>query len=383
MIYGVPFPNLNKSINTGLSFFLSFFFFFFILLVIYHFTDLYIKITSMAEKVLLTGASGFIAGHILKLLIDAGYFVIGTVRSEGKGEFLKKLYPKSFDYVIVQDVAAPNAFNEAFKSNPDIKYVQHTASPFSFNEGNKAQDYLEPAVKGTVSVLKTTKEFGSNVKKVVITSSFAAVIHTNPTDDPNFVYTEKDWNNITLEQASDDSVLINAYLGSKTFAERAAWEFSDKEKPSFAISTVQFPLVWGPPINDIGLSTLNTSNNVLLNVLKLPKDTTEFNDHSPHWVDVRDVAKAHVVAQTSEELDNERAFIYSGVAGTQLVLDVLREVRPDLREKLPVGKPGSFDPSKFPKVDSSKSQKALGFEVTPLATTLLDVFNWVDAHSEN
>ena len=53
------------------------------------------------------------------------------------------------------------------------------------------------------------------MKKVVITSSFAAVIHTNPTDDPNFVYTEKDWNNITLEQASDDSVLINAYLGSR------------------------------------------------------------------------------------------------------------------------------------------------------------------------
>ena len=96
----------------------------------------------------------------------------------------------SFYYVIVQDVAAPNAFDELL--NPILtSSMSSTLHPLlALMRVTRRRITQEPAIKGTVSVLKTTKEFGSNVKKVVITSSFAAVIHTNPTDDPNFVYTE-------------------------------------------------------------------------------------------------------------------------------------------------------------------------------------------------
>ncbi|KAF5092309.1 hypothetical protein D0Z00_004646 [Geotrichum galactomycetum] len=335
-----------------------------------------------AEKVLLSGASGFLAGHILKLLIDNGYYVIGTVRSEGKGEFLKKLYPENFEYAIVKDISEPNAFDAIFQSNPDIKYVQHTASPFTFNATSAEKDFLRPAIDGTLSILKGTKKYGLNVKKVVVTSSFAAVMNLNPVFDPNLVYTEDTWNNITYEQANDDNNLVFAYVGSKTFAEKAAWEFMETEKPKFVLSTVQIPYVWGNPINDIGIQTLNTSNEVIANIMKLSKDTTEFTEHYPYWVDVRDASRTHLAAMTLEELNNKRVFYYSGLAGVQTILDTLHKVRPEATANLPVGKPGSFDEKAWPPIDNSRTMKVLGFQPTPLESTLADIVDWVEDHRE-
>ena len=335
-----------------------------------------------AEKVLLSGASGFIAGHILKLLIDSGYTVVGTVRSEGKGEFLKKLYPKNFEYAIVEDISEPNAFDAVFQANPDFTYVLHTASPFTFNATSAEKDFLRPAVQGTLSILNSTKIYGLNVKKVVVTSSFAAIISLEPDEDSSVVYTEDSWSPITYEQANDDNNLLLAYIGSKTFAEKSAWEFMEKEKPNFSISTIQIPYVWGNPINDIGIKTLNTSNAVIANIMKLPKDTTEFPPQYPYWADVSDVARTHFIAMTSEELNNKRVFFYSGIAGIQTILDTLHKVRPEASANFPIGKPGSFDVKSCAVVDNSRTMKVLKFKPTSLETTLAEIVDWMEAHKE-
>ena len=335
-----------------------------------------------AEKVLLSGASGFIAGHILKLLIDSGYTVVGTVRSEGKGEFLKKLYPKNFEYAIVKELSEPSAFDAVFQANPDFTYVLHTASPFTFHATSAEKDFLRPAIDGTLSILKSAKTYGPNVKKVVVTSSFAAILNLEPIEDPNFVYTEDSWNKITYEQANDDSNFLYAYVGSKAFAEKAAWEFIEKEKPNFSISTILIPYVWGNPINDIGITTLNTSNEVIADILKLPKDTTELPQYIPYWVDVHDAARAHLIAMTSEELNNKRVLCYSGVADAQTILDTLHKIRPEASVNLPIGKPGSFDEKSCTPVDNSRTQKVLKFKPTSLESTLADIVDWMEAHKE-
>ncbi|KAF5097553.1 hypothetical protein DV451_003768 [Geotrichum candidum] len=336
----------------------------------------------VAEKVLLTGASGFIAVHILKLLIDDGYTVIGTVRSESKGEFLKKLYPKNFEYTIVKELSEPNAFDAVFQANPDFTYVLHTASPFTFKASSAEKDFLRPAIDGTLSILKAAKTYGVNLKKIVVTSSFAAILQVGPIEDPNFVYTEDTWSNVTYEQASDDNNLPLAYNGSKAFAEKAAWDFMEKEKPKFSLSTILIPYVWGNPINDIGIKNINTSNEVIANIMKLPKNTTELPQYFPYWVDVHDASHAHVIAMTSDELNNKRVLCYCGLADAQTILDTLHKVRPEASANLPFGKPGSFNEKSWAPVDNSRTMKVLKFKPTSLDSTLADIVDWMEAHKE-
>jgi nucleoside-diphosphate-sugar epimerase len=90
---------------------------------------------------------------------------------------------------------------------------------------------LDPAIIGTTGILKAIKKNAPSVKHVVITSSFAAIIDPSKGLNPGHVYSEKDWNPITLEEATLNP--SNGYRASKTFAEKAAWEFVEKEKPNF------------------------------------------------------------------------------------------------------------------------------------------------------
>jgi nucleoside-diphosphate-sugar epimerase len=88
-------------------------------------------------RVLLTGASGFIAAHTLDILLERGHSVVGTVRSQEKADKIKAQYKGKYEdklsFAIVPDIAQPGAFDEAVKSDPPFEAVLHTASPFHFN----------------------------------------------------------------------------------------------------------------------------------------------------------------------------------------------------------------------------------------------------------
>jgi nucleoside-diphosphate-sugar epimerase len=103
---------------------------------------------------------------------------------------------------------------------------------FHFNVTDTKKDLLDPAINGTTGVLKAIKKNAPTVKHVVITSSFAAIVDGSRGNSiPDHTYSEKDWNPITFEQAHQNA--SNGYRASKTFAEKAAWEFVEKEKPNF------------------------------------------------------------------------------------------------------------------------------------------------------
>jgi nucleoside-diphosphate-sugar epimerase len=114
---------------------------------------------------------------------------------------------------------------------------------------------LDPAIIGTTGVLKSIKKSAPSVKHVVITSSFASIVNGSKGFWPGHEYSEEDWNPITSEEATENPMM--GYRASKTFAEKAAWDFVEKEKPNFSLSTVNPPMVFGPIVSSLN----NTLNN--------------------------------------------------------------------------------------------------------------------------
>ncbi|KAJ5194144.1 NAD-dependent epimerase/dehydratase [Penicillium cf. griseofulvum] len=322
-------------------------------------------------KVLLTGGSGFIAAHIVEILLQHDFDTVVTVRSEEKGKRIIEAHPdvskEKLSYVIVNDVAKDGAFDEAVKSSPPFDYVIHTASPFHYNVQDPVKDFLDPAIKGTTGILKAIKEYAPTVKRVVITSSFAAIV--NGKQHPK-VYSEKEWNPLTWEEAMDHS---QVYRGSKTFAEKAAWAFVEKEKPNFDIATINPPLVFGPIVHYLNsLDTINTSNQRMRNLVQGQMKEKIAPTGNFLWVDVRDVALAHVRAIEVPEAGGERFFVTAGFFSNKELADIMRETHPQLESKLPpAGSPSDF-PENIYDIDNTKSKKVLGLNYRPLKQTVSD-----------
>jgi nucleoside-diphosphate-sugar epimerase len=120
----------------------------------------------------------------------------------------------------VPDITTPGAFDEVIKAAPPFDVVLHQASPFLFKVADDNEsDFLVPAVKGTEEILKGIKAYAPSVRRVVLTSSCAAVLDWKAGDDGK-VYTEEDWNPTTWEEALNGDK-GEAYRGSKKYAEKA------------------------------------------------------------------------------------------------------------------------------------------------------------------
>jgi nucleoside-diphosphate-sugar epimerase len=173
--------------------------------------------------------------------------------------------------------------------------VIHLASPFVLDSKDYEKDLFVPAVNGTVSILKAVKEYNQSVKRVVITSSFAAVLDFPTGRRPGYVYTEEDWNPMTTEEAKKTGPAA-AYLVSKTLAERAAYDFVNTEKPNFSITTLNPPMVYGPLLQDVeSMSKLNTSS---FDVYRLFNGSLKEVPETTFWacIDVRD-GRSRLVAE--------------------------------------------------------------------------------------
>ena len=321
-----------------------------------------------STTVFVSGASGYIAQEIIKQLIQKGYKVVGTVRSNDKGDSLKEnlkaagLQSENFSYEIVKDIAVKGAFDEALKAHPEVTVFLHTASPFHFNVSDIEKELLLPAIEGTKNALQAIKTYGPQIKHVVVTSSYVAVGSFFELTDPSQTITEKDWNPITYESAKEHPG--KGYFGSKTFAERALWDFVEKEKPNFTVSTVNPAYVFGPQAFEIkNKSQLNTSVELINSVLKLDKDNNDFENQGGYFTDVRDVAKAHIVGFENEKAYGERLLLIEDGFTLQTILNQVRKDFPSLAEKLPVGNPENADNWKkvSHKIDNSKTRELLGY----------------------
>lgn len=258
------------------------------------------------------------------------------------------------------------------RSNANTCKVIHTASPFVLEVKNNKEDLLDPAVNGTTEVLKSIRKNNPAVQRVVITSSFASIIDMDKGVRSGYTYTEKDWNPVTYETAArQDTPGAVAYCASKTFAERAAYEFVEKNKPNFSVSSICPPMVYGPNANTIkSLDQLNTSSAEIYGLMngsqKTVPDTSFFA-----FADVRDVGEAHARAFESPEAAGQRYFCTGGGYTFQQICDIIRRDFPEKRDLVPEGKPNAPYPDVY-KVDNSKAKKELGMTFRDLETVIHD-----------
>ena len=138
----------------------------------------------MLQRVLPTGANGYLGSHILAQLLSdpSGPLVRAVVRSQAKADRVRADFGHTnaarLSFAIVPDITTSGAFNHAFEASPSepaLDAVIHAASPFRYKAIKGNIEWLDPAVEGTTEILKATKAFTSSVQRVVITSSSGAI----------------------------------------------------------------------------------------------------------------------------------------------------------------------------------------------------------------
>ncbi|KAI6875915.1 NAD(P)-binding protein, partial [Hortaea werneckii] len=321
---------------------------------------------------------------VLDILLQHGHSVVTTVRSQDKAKKIADNHaqygPDKLSFAIVEDIAREGAFDQAVVSDPPFETVIHTASPFHFNVTDVQKELLDPAIIGTTGILKSIKKSAPSVKRVVITSSFASIINPYKGSWPEHTYTETDWNPITQQQAIENPA--NGYRASKTFAERAAWEFLEKEKPNFSIATMCPPLVLGPIVHYLNsLDALNTSNQRVRDIM-MGKAKEEIPPTGTFiWVDVRDLALCHVLAMEKEGAANKRFFITTGYFSNKEIAEIIGKNFPQYKEGLPSASTpgGSYPEEGVYKIDNSNVVNTLGVKFRPLEESIVDTVKSLQA----
>jgi dihydroflavonol-4-reductase len=241
------------------------------------------------EKVLVTGATGYIGLHCIHQLLNQGYAVNGSVRSpERKDEIFEALknHNTSTEHLnlFTFDLNDDEGWDQGMEG---CDYLLHVASPIAL-ENHDEDFFVKPAVAGVKRAMKFAKKH--NVKKVVLTSSVAAIFETMETKS---YYDETDW-------SDPDNPAISHYSKSKTLAEKAAWDYVEKENHPFELAVINPALVIGPSLS----GDLGESNKAIVMVAtgKMPVAVPlQFG-----YVDVRDVAEAHILAMQNPASNGER-----------------------------------------------------------------------------
>jgi nucleoside-diphosphate-sugar epimerase len=226
-------------------------------------------------------------------------------------------------------------------------------------------------VTGTTSILAAIQKSAPTVKRVVVTSSFVSMVQSDPTK----VYSEADWNPVTYEEGLKGDKIV-AYRASKTVAERSAWEFVEKEKPAFDLVTICPPLIFGPPARTLkSLAAINTSNERFVELLegKWKKEIMPSLGVNL-WVDVRDVALAHVLAFEKPVAGGKRFFTVCGTFSNREIAAIARTHFPNLSDVIPSEDvKGGDDALQIPRYDNSRATEVLGIKWIGLEACTVDV----------
>ena len=243
------------------------------------------------EKVLVTGASGFIAEHCIIELLKNGYSVKGSLRTMGREQEVRDAVKTETDDAKLEfcklDLLEDDGWEDAMW---DCDYLMHVASPFVIEDPKDENELIKPAKEGTLRALNAAKKAG--IKRVVLTSSVAAVnshMMSGTSDHTT-------WTDI-------NSKYVTPYQKSKTIAEKAAWDFYNNQDNSnkMELAVINPGGVMGPQLgNDLGgastqiVSQLISGKFPMIPALSFP------------FIDVRDVAILHLKAMTTPDADGKR-----------------------------------------------------------------------------
>ncbi|XP_043814331.1 phenylacetaldehyde reductase isoform X2 [Manihot esculenta] len=300
------------------------------------------------KVVSVSGASGYIASWLVKFLLQRGYTVKASVREPNDARKTEHLLvldgAKERLQLFKADLMDEGSFDPVVEG---CECVFHTASPFYLSATDPQAELIDPALKGTLNVLRSCTKVPS-IKRVVITSSMAAVAFNGKPLAPDVIIDET-W--FSDPDFCEKSKLW--YMLSKTLAEEAAWKFTKEN--GIDMVTINPGLVIGPLLQP----TLNTSSE---SVLKLINGAEKYPNTTFRWVDVRDVANAHIYAFENSSASGRYCLVGSVVHSSE-TLEILHKLFPEL--KIPKECADDKPPSTKYQV-SKKRAENLGIKFTPL-----------------
>eukprot|EP01017_Pseudomicrothorax_dubius_P034174 TRINITY_DN4651_c0_g3_i5.p1 TRINITY_DN4651_c0_g3~~TRINITY_DN4651_c0_g3_i5.p1 ORF type:complete len:332 (-),score=33.57 TRINITY_DN4651_c0_g3_i5:61-1056(-) len=257
------------------------------------------------EKVLVTGAGGYLAGHVIYVLLAQGYQVRGSLRNvndEAKVRQIETIYPEKKHLLefAQADLLDAASWNEACRG---CDYVIHVASPFPAAIPRNEDEVIQPAVQGTRSVLEAA--LANKVKRIIITSSVATIIdpHSNK--------------KVIDETDSVEPTRLPPYEKSKCLAELEVWKFYEEHKDKIEIVVLNPALILGPPFG----KTISGSTDLVTKAMT--KQLQAIPDLWFPFVDVRDVAIAHILAITKPGVVGRRYLLVSECLSAETLINVL------------------------------------------------------------
>ena len=248
----------------------------------------------MAQTILVTGATGYLGSWIAKYLLAAGYNVRITVRDksqDGKFAYLEKIAADSKGEIAIYeaDLLQPDSYNKAAEG---CYAIIHVASPFTLRFKDALKEIIEPAILGTKNVLAAATA-STTVKKVILTSSIVAV------HGDNIDMREKGLNEFTEDDFNTSSTETHQpYSYAKVKAELAAWDLA-KEQEQWKLVVMNPGFVMGPPIS----ANTNSESIQFMKDMLSGKFLTGVPYLEFAFVDVRDVARAHMLALENDHAD--------------------------------------------------------------------------------
>lgn len=327
------------------------------------------------DLVLVTGASGYIAGHCITQLLDQGYRVRGTLRSLARADEVTDWIARargkpagpSLEFVEAE-LTDPTGWAPAMA---DVRYVLHVASPLPSTIPKDPEELITPARDGTLNVMRAAA--AAKVERIVQTSSIAAIAYGR--DNPNgHVFTEEDW----TDPNHSDNV---PYIRSKAIAERAAWDELTKLSRPLEWVAINPGLVLGPVLDKDASASVEVIAKMLRGELPgLPRLSVAI-------VDVRDIADLHLRAMIEPKAAGQRYIGAGDVLSMRQMAQILKAQVSELSAKattreLPdwmVRLVGLFDKEvggltfelgKVRRLTSAKAMRELGWKNRPAAETV-------------
>jgi nucleoside-diphosphate-sugar epimerase len=309
------------------------------------------------SPVLVTGGSGYVGTQLIAALLRDGRRVRATVRSlEREADVRAAVRRGEADdsglEVVVADLTADEGWTAAAAG---CEEVHHVASPIPAAQPDDPDELIVPAREGTIRALRAARDAGA--RRVVLTSSFAAVGYT---PKPDAEYTEADW-------TDPDTPGLAPYPRSKAIAERAAWDFIEREGGETELVVVNPTFILGPTLTTQARSSLQLTKAMLDGTMPVVR-RQRFG-----VADVRDVADLHIRAMATPEAAGKRFLaLADGPAISFLEMaQILRERLGPLAERVPTQEAPGPEPPRLI-IHNDRAREELGWRPRPAETTIVE-----------
>ncbi len=335
------------------------------------------------SNILVTGGAGYIGSWVVKDLLEKGVNVKVSVRDKSKQEKYQHLFDieknaKGTLELVEADLTTKGSFDEVVQ---DVDAIIHMASPFILTYNNPEEELIKPALEGTRNVLNAANK-SARVKKIVLTSSVAAVHGDNADMKEKGIeaFNESHWN-------TSSSVKHQPYSYSKTLAEKEAWKIYENQN-QWDLVVINPSFVVGPALTKKSNSgSIEFINDLLSGKFKTGAPHIEFG-----YVDVRDVAKAHILALEKEDAKGRHILVERVMS----FLETAKIIEANFPNKYPLPKreapkfllwlmaPMFGITRKFisrnvgyhVKFDATKSKEKLGLSYTPVDKSIIEMVEW-------